>query len=121
MTQSEIEKIAEEYANGIVKNERISVQTSCAAIWEETRDAYISGALSRDKEVEELRKDVRVECIAYNNWLTTLNKDGYPKNENGTSMNCWELFDHYSRLEKSEGGLIRDTYVNHANQSKNKY
>lgn len=59
----------------------------------------------------------RDECIAYTNWLNTLHKSGFPKNKNGTFMNCWELYDHYYNLVKSEGGLIRETYIKHAKQS----
>lgn len=56
----------------------------------------------------------RAECIAYTNWLNTLHKSGYPKNKDGTSMNCWELYDYYFKLIKPEGGYVRDTFIQHA-------
>ncbi len=54
-----------------------------------------------------------IEEIAYHNWVMSLNKNGFPKNSNGTSMDCWQLYEYYSCLEEN-GICVRQTYINHA-------
>lgn len=54
-------------------------------------------------------KQIRFECIAYHNWVSSLNKEGFPKNEDGSPMNCWQLYDHYITLTEK-----RNIYRHHA-------
>jgi len=62
---------------------------------------------------ETIKKDIemriRHECIGYSNWKGLLNKYGYPKNDNGTMMNCWQLHTYY----KEKSGK-RSSMVSHA-------
>jgi hypothetical protein len=37
----------------------------------------------------------RIEAIAFNAWLNSLQKKGFPRNENGSWMNVWELYDYW--------------------------
>lgn len=75
------------------------------------RDGGVAPTPAEPKQGEDW---VRAECIAYNNWVQSLHKTGFPINTDGSIMDCWQLFDYYSKLIKEEGGLIRDSYVNHA-------
>lgn len=64
----------------------------------------------KDKNIsDEIQSNLRHENIAYNNWVSSLHKSGFPKNENGTSMNCWQLHDYYT----SESGK-KNVFVNHS-------
>ena len=38
---------------------------------------------------------VHDNCIAYFAWVQSLNKSGFPKNKNGTSMSCGQLYNHW--------------------------
>jgi len=50
-----------------------------------------------------------VEAIAYQLWVGSLNKKGFPKNNNGTSMDCWQLYDYFKKSKS-----IRNSYLRHA-------
>lgn len=50
----------------------------------------------------------RIEAIAYTNWLSSLSKKGFPKNKNGTMMNCWELYNYWFTCPE------KNTYIQHA-------
>lgn len=36
------------------------------------------------------------EAIGFNMWLQSLSKSGYPKNENGTMKDIWQLYDYWN-------------------------
>lgn len=44
--------------------------------------------------------------IAFQSWLVSLNKTGYPKKKNGAWMNVSELYDEFERSPKKETFLI---------------
>lgn len=54
------------------------------------------------------------ECIGYNNWVQSLHKEGFPKNENGSMMDCWQLYHHYKSLSGK-----RKIYIEHAERYNN--
>lgn len=60
-----------------------------------------------------MERAIAGECIAYNNWMDSLHKNGWPKNPNGTSMDCWELYDYYKNVSGK-----RNAYLNHAHRLK---
>jgi hypothetical protein len=57
---------------------------------------------------EQLERRVRDESIAYNLWVHSLSKSGFPKKDSGAAMDCWDLWDFYSRNKK------RDICIKHA-------
>ena len=46
---------------------------------------------------------IREEASAYQVWIGSLNKKGFPVNRNGTVMNCIQLFDYW--LKCNERGI----------------
>lgn len=60
----------------------------------------------KDKGVRDL---IKAECIGYRNWVDSLPKNGWPRNENGSMMTCWQLYDFYIHSSNK-----RDIYYNHA-------
>lgn len=56
-----------------------------------------------------IAQEIRWETIGYNNWVSSLHTTGFPKNDNGTAMDCWQLYDFY--INKSDK---REKYYNHA-------
>lgn len=75
---------------------------------------FIIGTQIQDRvnaKANQLRIDekLRGECIGYNNWVSTLNKNGFPKNDNGTSMDCWQLYDYYFQASNK-----RHIFIHHA-------
>ena len=61
----------------------------------------------------------KYKAIAYNNWVRSLNKTGFPRNSDGTVMNSWQLYDHYVQLKNDQGNHVRDTYTQHAKKHSN--
>lgn len=47
------------------------------------------------------KRAIRSESIAYHNWVVSLNKSGFPKNKDGTAMDCWQLYDYYEENKRS--------------------
>ncbi len=51
---------------------------------------------------------IDIEIIAYNNWVNSLNKKGFPRNPDGTWMDCWQLYQYY------RDNIDNTSFINHA-------
>lgn len=43
------------------------------------------------------KRSLRIEAIAYHNWVGSLSKKGFPVNDNGTMMDCWQLYNYWNK------------------------
>lgn len=57
-------------------------------------------------------QDITTASIAFHMWLISLQKTGYPKNEDGTDMDIWQIYQYWvSRVDQkpflthAKGGL----------------
>ena|SRR5688572_18378465 len=57
-------------------------------------------------EGEQTGKGKRIEAIAFNNWVSSRHKEGWPKKEDGSMMTCWELYDHFKTTKEYEAYII---------------
>lgn len=67
----------------------------------------------KDKSLQEkLQRDIRNESIAYTLWVGSLKySTGFPKHENGAWMDCWDLYNYYSKQRN------RSIYIRHADNN----
>ncbi len=54
--------------------------------------------------------DKMVEAVAFSLWIPSLHVEGFPKNDNGTMMNAWQLYEHWVNKCEEE----RRIYLQHA-------
>lgn len=70
---------------------------------------WIFRKLIKNKSVIELiERQRRSEAIGYNLWVGSLNKHGFPKNDNGSFKDCWQLYDYYFKSDN------RNIYIQHS-------
>jgi len=71
---------------------------------------FYKQALKDNSIVELIERQRRTESIAYNLWVDSLAKKGFPRNENGTCMDCWQLYDYFYKADN------RSIYIQHSDR-----
>lgn len=51
--------------------------------------------------------EVKVECIAYEHYVSSRHMYGFPKSENNSYMDAWELYDHYVNKSDKRNTMIQ--------------
>ncbi len=71
---------------------------------------FYKQSLKSKEVVDIIERDRRAEAIGYNLWVNSLAKSGYPRNDNGTMMDCWQLYDYFYLHDR------REAYIFHSNK-----
>jgi len=71
---------------------------------------FYKQALKEPAVIELLERQRRTESIAYNLWVDSLSKNGFPRNENGAWMDCWQLYDYFYKADN------RGIYIQHSDR-----